>query len=100
MSDCTFCGRCCIDKSGKYLLGGTRDTDDVLRTPSGECQHLLPADDQGRRLCEIWDSPDRPELCQTWPQSCTDVKLFLYIARTDLGTCPVLLGELKGRGLI
>ncbi len=101
MTNCTFCGKCCISPDEHCYLGGTAETDAVLRVPdTGECQHLLPADQNGYRLCEIHSSPDRPWLCREWPQGCTDEKLLLYIVRTDLGTCPVLLGELKKRGLI
>jgi len=80
---CARCGECCIDRTGKLLIGGTAHTDLWLRHTVGEyeitatpllkevswaeCRFLLPPNKKGRRLCAIHKSPLRPAACRDFP---------------------------------
>jgi len=48
---CNMCGVCCL-REGK---------------DGGECEHLLEKDEEGRRLCALKHSPDRPQKCGAFP---------------------------------
>ena len=79
---CERCGRCCIAHNPEELLGGTKETDDWLRMPNGECRFLLPPDAEAKRFCAIHDNttilvdipdciwayrPLRPKMCRLSP---------------------------------
>lgn len=65
---CRRCGACCIDADGRGLIGGDENTDARLRTPSGECRHLLPVNEEGERLCAVWGTAEQPQFCKLWPR--------------------------------
>ena len=67
---CLRCGKCCgADPTtvGDGYLGGDETTDADLRLPTGECRHLLPADDRGERLCAVHGTTQQPQFCRLYP---------------------------------